>query len=56
MLTLNTYKVSEEIEKHFASFIDRVLVNDEINGAFRDILTVIDDTRLKPQWTSTNWS
>jgi hypothetical protein len=47
--------VSDAIEKHFANLIDRVLVNDELHAAYRDLLEVIENVRNKPQWISTSW-
>lgn len=48
-------KVSDAIEKHFASLIDTVLINDELHAAFKDLLTTIENVRNKPQWLSTSW-
>ncbi|XP_063683183.1 MAGUK p55 subfamily member 7-like [Bolinopsis microptera] len=48
-------RVSDAIEKHFANLIDRVLVNDELHAAYRDLLEVIENVRNKPQWIAASW-
>ena len=48
-------QVSDAIEKHFANLIDRVLVNDELHAAYRDLLEVIENVRNKPQWIAASW-
>lgn len=52
---ISPYQVSDAIEKHFTNLIDRVLVNDELHAAYRDLLEVIESVRNKPQWISTSW-
>ena len=48
-------QVSDAIERHFAPLIDRVLVNDELHAAYKELMSIIESVRNKPQWVSTGW-
>ena len=46
---------AEQIEKLYSHFFDATIVNEDIDIAYEELLTVIKKFTTGPQWVPTGW-
>lgn len=49
-------EASQLMEAEYRQFIDRVLVNDDLQDACRHLCSIIQEVQEEPQWTPVSWS
>ena len=46
---------AEQIEKLYSHFFDATIVNEDIDIAYEELLTVVKKFTTGPQWVPTGW-
>lgn len=49
-------EASQLMEAQYRQFIDRVLVNDDLQDACMQLCSIIQEVQEEPQWTPVSWS
>lgn len=49
-------EASQLMEAKYRQFIDRILVNDDLQDACRQLCSIIQEVQEEAQWTPVSWS